>query len=150
MKKLSIVVAMLLLVVMGGCSNAPKKNLTRKGDLKKDIIITQAKEFHETTGIGAPSENSKNSAQRKQTSYEAAKALAMKEMAEYLYGVKLDASTTVRDAMIVDSSVETEVVAFLRGVETVRKEWFEDDSCVVTLRLNIKEYQKRIKALGIK
>ena len=138
----------LITVLSIGCSNTPGRSVDRRGEIKTDVVVAQSKRYHETTGIGAPSDNAKNKAARMQTSYEAAKALAYREMAEYIYGVQLEGGTTVRDAMAVDSTVQTQVTAFIRGAQVVRKEWIDDDSCIVTMRINMDDFKERLAKLG--
>lgn len=148
MKKIALAFLILGLTVAGGCSSAPKKQV-QKGELASEINSKQSKKFYETIGFGAPSENATTKASKKQTSYEAAKAAALNDIASYIYGVKLESGITVQDAIAKDTTINTEVAAFIRGAEIIKREWDAEDGCAVTMRINPNEFKKHLKELGV-
>lgn len=148
MKKIALTFLMLGLMVAGGCSSAPERQV-KKGELASEINSKQSKKFYETVGFGAPSENATTKASKKQTSYEAAKASALNDIAGYIYGVKLESGMTIQDAIAKDSTINTEVAAFIRGAEIVKREWDVEDGCAVTMRINPNEFKNHLKNLGV-
>ncbi len=148
MKKALGIFIIIGLFIIGGCANNPKSQV-KKGELVSEIQTEKSKKIYETIGKGEPSKNASNIASERQTSYEAAKAVALNDIATYLYGVKLESGILIKDAMAQESTIKTEVATFIRGAEVVKREWDEKNSCIITMRINIKEFQKRLKELGV-
>lgn len=149
MKKGIIVLSVILAIAISGCSNAPK-SLIKNGETPNEVTAVQSKDFYESIGMGGPSPEATSRAAKKQTSFEAANAAALKDMAAYLYGSKLESGITVQDAVSKNSTINVQVNSFIRGAEVVKREWDEEDGCIVTLRINLKEFQKKLKELGVK
>ncbi len=152
MKKASLIALSLFILLTVGCSNSKAKsegNIS-EGEVANEIVVNKADSFYEAIGMGAPSENATNKAAKRQTSYEAAKAAALNDIASYLYGVKLESGMTVQDAMAKDSTITLEVSAFIRGAEVMKREWDDEDSAIVTMRINMKEFKEKLKKLGVK
>ena len=52
--------------------------------------------------------------------------------------------------MAKDSTISLEVSAFIRGAEVMKREWDDEDSAIVTMRINMKEFKEKLKKLGVK
>ena len=60
-------------------------------------------------GLGAPASSAKNTAQKNATALRAAKLDAARNMLEMIKGINLSSSTTMRDAMVQNDTVRTQV-----------------------------------------
>lgn len=151
MKKTFIVLGSLAVLLLSGCSSGPSDSIVKGGKIADEIVVGNEMEQEEyvTQGMGAPNPDAANTAARRQTAMEAAKYAAYKNIAEYLYGVKIDASTTVQDAMAKDSIIKAQVSAMVRGAEITKIEYLQDDSCIVTAKINIKKFKQKLKDMGI-
>lgn len=158
---LSVVV--LLMASVMGCTNAKAKDkdrnekmvttnerLVQDGETVNAIQTTQSMEFYEAQAFGGPSPEAATMAAKKQTSLEAAKLSALNDIATYLYGVKLESGMTVKDAALKDSNISAEVTVFIRGAEVIKKEWDDEGGCSVVMRINMKDFKERLKAIGIR
>lgn len=152
MKKSLILLFAVTILLTTGCSNSKSKETgnIRSGEVTNEMVATKSDDFYEAVGMGAPSEQASNKAARRQTAYEAAKAAALNDIASYLYGVKLESGMKIEDAMAKESSITLEVNAVLRGAEVIKREWDDEDSAVVTMRINMKEFKEKLKKLGVK
>ena len=89
----------------------------------------------ESIGIGASDPTLATDTQRKALARDAAIVKAQYEMLSLVKGVQLEGGITVDRAMETDSSLETKILASIRGAEIVKSEFTADNGCVVTLRL---------------
>lgn len=89
----------------------------------------------EAIGIGASDPSLPSDTQKKALARDAAIAKAQYEMLSMVKGVQLEGGVTVDRAMETDSSLETKVLATIRGAEIVKSEFTADNGCVVTIRL---------------
>lgn len=152
MKKIIFLVLAVSFVLLSGCSSSKPKqegNIV-DGEVVNEMKVEKSIEYYEAIGMGAPSEEATTKAAKRQTSYEAGKAAALNDIASYLYGVKLESGMTVQDAMAKESTIKTEVAAMIRGAEVVKREWDDEDSAIVTMRINMREFKQKLKQLGVK
>jgi hypothetical protein len=152
MKKLIFLVFAVSVVMFSGCSGSkpkPDGNIV-DGEVVNEMKVEKSNEYYEAIGMGAPSDGATTKAAKRQTSYEAGKAAALNDIASYLYGVKLESGMTVEDAMAKESTIRTEVAAYIRGAEITKREWDDEDSAIVTMRINMKEFKQKLKQLGVK
>lgn len=91
--------------------------------------------FIYATGIGVPNPSTGNVALRKAEALRAAMTDAYRRLAEVVAGVRIDATTTVRDSQLVSDRIRTEVDAFIFGAQVVREELTAEGSAEVTMRL---------------
>ncbi|MDE2512307.1 MAG: hypothetical protein KGL74_14375 [Elusimicrobia bacterium] len=89
----------------------------------------------ESIGIGASDPALPTDTQRKALARDAAIVKAQYEMLSLVKGVELEGGITVDRAMEKDSSLQTKIMASIRGAEVVKSEFTADNGCVVTLRL---------------
>ena len=89
----------------------------------------------EAIGIGASDPSLPSDTQRKALARDAAIVKAQYELLSMVKGVQLEGGITVDRAIEKDSSLETKIMASIRGAEIVKSEFTSDNGCVVTLRL---------------
>lgn len=89
----------------------------------------------EAIGIGASDPSLPTDTQRKALARDAAIVKAQYELLSMVKGVQLEGGITVDRALEEDSSLETKLLATIRGAEIVKSEFTADNGCVVTLRL---------------
>jgi hypothetical protein len=75
----------------------------------------------------------------------AAEMDAKRNLAEMVYGVKIDSQTTVRDFVVQDDSIRTEVQTFLAGAQVSEPRFLEDGSAEVEVQLSLNDLWERIK-----
>lgn len=90
--------------------------------------------FVEVDGYGAPSTKASSSAQASLLAIRAAKADAYRNMLELVSGVRIDAQTTVKDMMVQNDRVNTQVSGFIQGAQVIRQERLYDGTCHIILR----------------
>jgi hypothetical protein len=111
---------------------------SRVKDGKVETVIDQKAQRGgqlEAIGIGAADPSLPSDTQKKALARDAAIAKAQYEMLSMVKGVQLEGGITVDRAMETDSSLETKVLATIRGAEIVKSEFTADNGCVVTIRL---------------
>ncbi len=107
----------------------------------------QAIEFHEgeidweqgvitVEGFGAPPED-KTGAQARLMAQRAARVDAYRNAAEYIEGIRVNSTTTVRDYVVESDVIQTQVSGFIRGGVFVEIEYSVDDACRAVLQLPI-------------
>lgn len=90
------------------------------------------------TGEGVAPLNSVSHAQSLTLAKRAAMADAYSQLAGKLYGVKINAEDTVRDAMLRDSSITTKVQGLVKNA-SITEESFKNGLYVVKMKLNIEQ-----------
>ena len=137
MKKFSFIFGFLFF--LGGCSCAtpapvkkikiPKKNNLQIA-VKKDIVF-------KVTGTGvAPCENMCNMAQAKVMARRAAILNAYEQLAEKVYGIKIDAQDSVKNMMSTNNQISAQVKGLIKGA-FIDKEEFKNGIYYVTMSLKI-------------
>ena len=85
-------------------------------------------------GQGALADQKK--AQNKLLAYRAARADAIRKLAERIQGLRITSETTVKDFVTQSDTIKTGVYAFLSGMKEVDKpQYMEDGTCSVTLEV---------------
>lgn len=108
-----------------GNGAVPAKGYMRKaagssastGELQPALPAWASQSAH-ATGTGVPREGETGTAARLNTE-RAAEAVARRNLVEKVYGVRIDATTTVRDYITVNDTVKTQVEQFLAGARIV-------------------------------
>lgn len=99
----------------------------------------------EVTGKGVPPDGEDLSdAQKRLLAKRAARNDAFRRLLEYVYGVRVDASTTVEDLVVESDEIESEVEAFVRGAKTVSSS-YSDGVATVTLVLDLSDLNSIIR-----
>ncbi|WP_051429981.1 LPP20 family lipoprotein [Lebetimonas sp. JH292] len=105
--------------------------ILNKPESKKSDILTLY-----VTGEGVAPVDALNAAQAKILARRAAIADAYRQLAEKMYGVKVNAKETVKDLMLKNSDVNTYVEGVIRGAD-IQAEKFEDGIYYVTMNLKL-------------
>lgn len=75
----------------------------------------------------------------------AAEMDAKRNLAEMVYGVKIDSQTTVRDFTVQDDSIRAEVQTFMAGAQVSEPSYLPDGSAEVEVQLPLEGLWERIK-----
>lgn len=129
-----------------GCS-AKASSRVKKGELVRTIDTPEVEsaKYIEFDGIGAADQAVANKTQRMSLSESAARKIAEEKLLAYLKGQQIDANTTVEQAVTTDQRITGIINNTLRGAALVKREWTEDDGCVVVIRLDKKKFMDQIK-----
>ena len=91
-------------------------------------------------GLGAPASSAKNIAQKNATALRAAKLDAARNMLEMIKGINLSSSTTMRDAMVQNDTVRTQVQGRLFGLRPSGKpRYFSDGSVSILMEASLRQ-----------
>lgn len=70
---------------------------------------------------------------------------AQRNLAETIYGIKLESQTTVKDFVTQNDTIKTKIEAFIKGAKEIRHEWKPDGSCEVEMEIKIASLQKLLQ-----
>ena len=128
-----------------GCSNKAVSK-TKKGEIQRTIDTPEAEtdRYVEFDGIGAADQTIQNKSQRMSLSESAARKVAEEKMLAYLKGQTIDANTTVEQAVTSNQKIQGIVQQTLRGAMVVKREWTNDDGCVLSIRLDKKKFKDQV------
>ena len=91
-------------------------------------------------GLGAPARSAKNIAQKNATAQRAAKLDAARNMLEMIKGINLSSSTTLRDAMVQNDTIRTQVQGRLFGLRPSGKpRYFSDGSVSILMEASLRQ-----------
>ena len=91
-------------------------------------------------GLGAPASSAKNTAQKNATALRAAKLDAARNMLEMIKGINLSSSTTMRDAMVQNDTIRTQVQGRLFGLRPSGKpRYFSDGSVSILMEASLRQ-----------
>ncbi len=129
-----------------GCANKAASR-TKKGELVNtiDTVNAETSNYIEFDGIGAADQSVSNITQKRSLSEAAGRKIAEEKLLAYLKGQQIDANTTVEQAITTDQRIQGVASNSLRGAQIVKREWTNDDGCVVTIRLDKKKFIDQIK-----
>ena len=119
---------------------------TKKGEIQRTIDTPEAEtdRYIEFDGIGAADQTIQNKSQRMSLSESAARKVAEEKMLAYLKGQSIDANTTVEQAVTSNQKIQGIVQQTLRGAMVVKREWTNDDGCVLSIRLDKKKFKDQV------
>lgn len=95
-------------------------------------------------GTGIPPEG-QTGTEAKLMAARAAEMDAKRNLAEMVYGVKIDSQTTMRDFAVQDDQIKAEVQTFLAGAQVSEPTFLEDGSAEVEARISLEDLWTRIK-----
>ncbi|MFB3892854.1 MAG: hypothetical protein ACE15C_12605 [Phycisphaerae bacterium] len=85
-------------------------------------------------------------AQNKLLAQRAARADAMRKLAERIYGLHITSETTVKDFVAESDKIQTAMQAFLMGAEEVgQPKYMEDGTCSLTMKVTLQEIITELK-----
>ena len=91
-------------------------------------------------GLGAPASSAKNTAQKNATALRAAKLDAARNMLEMIKGINISSSTTLRDAMVQNDTIRTQVQGRLFGLRPSGKpRYFSDGSVSILMEASLRQ-----------
>ena len=91
-------------------------------------------------GLGAPASSAKNTAQKNATALRAAKLDAARNMLEMIKGINLSSNTTMRDAMVQNDTIRTQVQGRLFGLRPSGKpRYFSDGSISILMEAFLRQ-----------
>lgn len=114
-------------VTATGTGLPPQKYLT--GGTTTTTVVTGpqvpdwAKNTVKATGNGVKPADAESEAQARLMALRAAKVDAMRNISEQINGLRIDASTTVKDFVATDDRIRTELDTFLTGVKTLSENY---------------------------
>lgn len=127
----SKLLVLIVIVLFAACATKKARSA------QTEMVIAPA--WAETTltviGIGAPPSEAENMAQARLLACNAAKMDAYRQLLESIKGVRIDASTSVKDLITQNDMVRTESEGFIKRAKIVKQEESEDGSCQVTMQL---------------
>ena len=119
---------------------------TKKGEINRviDTPTAETDRYIDFDGIGAADQSVQNKSQRMSLSETAARKVAEEKMLAYLKGQTIDANTTVEQAVTSNQNIKGIVQQTLRGAMVMKREWTNDDGCVLSLRLDKKNFKDQV------
>jgi hypothetical protein len=75
----------------------------------------------------------------------AAQEDAYRNLAETIYGVRLDSKTTVKDFVTQDDKIQSRLRAFLRGAQVVGVDYLPDGTCKVEVEVKVAALQRVLR-----
>ena len=150
MKKITFAVFVVVAFLASGCSkktNSPRQDIVIQKVDKDDIrdVIRQEKMIFDAepaeavfsaVGEGIAPMNTASHAQSLALAKRAAIADGHRQLAEKLYGVKINSRDTVRDAMLKDSTITTQVAGLIKNASIVEHD-FKDGLYRVRMEMKI-------------
>ncbi|MFP4054761.1 MAG: hypothetical protein ACLFV7_12940 [Phycisphaerae bacterium] len=84
-------------------------------------------------------------AQNKLLAYRAARADAIRKLAERINGLAISSSTKVKDFVTESDEIETAMKSFLSGMKETSKEWDVDGTCTVAMEVKLSQLVGTLK-----
>jgi hypothetical protein len=91
--------------------------------------------FVEATGIGAPPEQFYGKPQARPMALRAAQLDAYRNLLEIVKGVRVDATTEVRDFTTTSDTIRAQVEGMVKGAQIYKRDYMSDGTVEVTLRM---------------
>jgi len=84
-------------------------------------------------------------AQNKLLAYRAARADAIRKLAERINGLAISSNTTVKDFVTESDTIQTAMKSFLSGMKETDKEWDLDGTCTVAMEVKLSQLVGTLK-----
>ncbi|MFP4435041.1 MAG: hypothetical protein ACLFTN_11295 [Phycisphaerae bacterium] len=84
-------------------------------------------------------------AQNKLLAYRAARADAIRKLAERINGLAISSNTTVKDFVTESDTIQTAMKSFLSGMKETDKEWDVDGTCTVSMEVKLSQLVGTLK-----
>ena len=89
-------------------------------------------------GIGSPPEKYYGKPQARPMALRAAQLNAYRNLLEVVSGVRIDATTVVRDSMVESDLIRSQVNGMVKGTQVIKKEYLSDGTVEVTMAMSIR------------
>ena len=148
MNKFMCYVSVAVLALATAACSGKAGSRVKKGEIARTMDTPDAEtdRYIEFDGIGAADQTIQNKSQKMSLSESAARKVAEEKMLAYLKGQAIDANTTVEQAVTTNQTIQGIVQQTLRGAALIKREWTNDDGCVLTLRLDKKKFKDQMMA----
>lgn len=93
--------------------------------------------YVEAIGIGAPPESAYGKPNARPMALRAAKVDAYRNLLEIVKGVRVDATTEVKDFTVASDTVRAQVEGLVRGAQVMKQDYMSDGTVEVTLRMSL-------------
>lgn len=93
--------------------------------------------YVEAIGIGAPPESTYGKPNARPMALRAAKVDAYRNLLEVIKGVRVDATTEVRDFTVASDTIRAQVEGMVRGAQVIKQDYMSDGTVEVTLRMSL-------------
>ncbi|MEI6314038.1 MAG: hypothetical protein WCO89_04145 [Syntrophus sp. (in: bacteria)] len=100
-------------------------------------IINYEDGYVEAVGIGAPPERYMGKPNARPMALRAAQVDAYRNLLEIVQGVRIDATTVVKDFMTESDVIRASVEGLVKGSKVMNKEYLSDGTVEVTVRMNL-------------
>jgi hypothetical protein len=130
---LSIAALILFWPIAGTCQE--------KGELLENVgngAINWTSGMIRAVGVGAPPEKFYGKPEARPMALRAAKMDAYRNILEVIQGVRIESSTTVKNFMLTDDSINAQVSGMVRGAQVAKQEYMSDGTVEVTLEMSLK------------
>jgi hypothetical protein len=91
--------------------------------------------YIDAVGIGAPSAQSMGKPNARPMALRAAQIDAYRNLLEVINGVRIDATTTVKDFVVESDIINTQVQGIVKGTKVLKQEYMSDGTVEVTVRM---------------
>lgn len=88
-------------------------------------------------GVGAPPDWAYGKPQARPMALTAARMVAYRNLLEVVQGVRIQSSTTVKNFMVADDTINAQVDGMIRGAQVVKKEYMSDGTVEVTVEMSL-------------
>ena len=108
-------------------------------------LVTADNKFIRAKGLGfEPVGSNMNPAVKELSAKRAAQLVALRNLAEQVYGLKVEGETTVKESMTRSDEVRTSVNAFIQGAKVISQKKLPDGSYEVQVEIDIESLKKAI------
>jgi len=148
MLTMGLVAVMILFAGAGFCqkSGDGKVSMTEWNKIIESKVAEQAGDkgiinyedgYVEAVGIGAPPERYMGKPNARPMALRAAQVDAYRNLLEIVQGVRIDATTVVKDFMTESDVIRASVEGLVKGSKVMNKEYLSDGTVEVTVRMNL-------------
>ena len=145
---MGLVAVMILFAGAGFCqkSGDGKVSMTEWNKIIESKVAEQAGDkgiinyedgYVEAVGIGAPPERYMGKPNARPMALRAAQVDAYRNLLEIVQGVRIDATTVVKDFMTESDVIRASVEGLVKGSKVMNKEYLSDGTVEVTVRMNL-------------
>jgi len=131
------------LLFIAACAHTPPPNPALP---PADLSDLAAKELKGVGHAVVQSQPGKNPEQQRLLAIRAARISALRDLAEQIYGAKIEGDTTVTEVMVRNDQVRLSVEGVVRGATTERINPVGDDSYEVVLKVNGRDVVRALQS----